>query len=122
MTTEGCLVDAPQALATKVDETWTARIYMSGPIEVAKQVLRAECLREGLCVTVESTLFVYTGGEEAGFVVGLVNYPRFPAKPAELANRARDLMLKLLDATYQHSGLLVMGHLTEWVTKRGQQP
>ena len=102
--------------------TFTVRIYMSGPFDVAKQIIRSECLREGLCVTIEPTTFIYTGGEEAGYVVGLLNYPRFPSSPDALTERARDLMQKLLDGTFQHSGLLVTPVLTEWISKRdGQQ-
>lgn len=98
--------------------TYTIRLYLSGPIEIAKQAIREECLREGLCVTIEPTTFIYTGGEEAGFVVGLVNYPRFPSEPEALLTRARAVMGKLLEATHQHSALLVAPNLTEWVTKR----
>lgn len=98
--------------------TATARLYLSGPIEVAKQIIRAECLREGLCVTVTATTFIYTGGEEAGYVVGLVDYPRFPWGQDKLTARARDLMHKLLDGTHQHSALMVTPELTEWTTKR----
>jgi hypothetical protein len=85
--------------------TFWARIYMSGPIEAAKQALRAECLREGLCVTIEPTLFIYTGGEESGFVVGLVNYPRFPSTTEAITRRAEELIAALLGATHQHSAL-----------------
>lgn len=98
--------------------TFTARLYLSGPIEVAKQIIRADCLREGLCVTVEPTTFIYTGGEEAGYVVGLVNYPRFPADRVAIIQRARDLMFRLLEGTHQHSALLVTPEVTEWVSKR----
>lgn len=100
------------------EPTYTIRLYLSGPIEAAKQAIRVDCLRAGLCVTVEPTTFIYTGGEEAGFVVGLVNYPRFPSAPEDLEARARDLMLKLLDATCQHSALMVTPTFSEWVTKR----
>lgn len=100
--------------------TYWARIYMSGPIEVAKHTIRAECLREGLCVTIEPTTFIYTGGEETGFVVGLVNYPRFPCSPQQLVERARDLMTKLLDSTFQSSAMLMTPDATEWISKREQ--
>ena len=105
-------------MKTLTSDTDWVRIYMSGPIEVAKQVIRAECLREGLCVTVDATLYIYTGGEEFGFVVGLVNYPRFPTTQLALDERAHDLMLKLLDATYQHSALMVTPTMSTWITKR----
>lgn len=103
---------------TETCQTFVIRLYLSGPIEVAKQLIRAECLREGLCVTIDPTTFIYTGGEEEGYVVGLVNYPRFPVEPEALMRRARHLMHKLLEGTHQHSALMVASDTTEWVTKR----
>ena len=98
--------------------TYQISLYLSGPIEVAKQVLRADCLREGLCVTIEPTLFIYTGGEEAGYRVGLLNYPRFPTTPEALQARAEAIALGLLDATSQHSALMVTPTISHWFTKR----
>lgn len=98
--------------------TYWARIYIAGPIEVAKQILRAECMREGLCVTIEPTHFIYTGAEEAGYVVGLVNYPRFPVEPDALHERAIKILHLLLDGTYQHSAMLMEPQRTLWFTKR----
>lgn len=103
------------------DSTHWVRLYLSGPIEVAKQTIRAECLREGLCVTIEPTTFIYTGGEESGYVVGLINYPRFPSEPAALEARAENLMHKLLEATHQHSALMMTPSATFWVTRREGQ-
>ncbi|RMP39858.1 MULTISPECIES: hypothetical protein [Pseudomonas] len=99
-------------------ETYWIELHLSGPIEVAKQVIRAECLRQGLCVTIQPTTFVYTGGEESGYTVGLLNYPRFPSTPIDLESRARALMDLLLSATYQHSALMVTPSVTEWITNR----
>lgn len=105
-------------MKTLVEPTYQIRIYISGPIEVIKQTCRTECLRQGLCVTVDPTTYIYTGGEEAGAVIGLINYPRFPTTPAELDARARTLALKLLDDTKQHSVLIITPSDTQWVTLR----
>lgn len=105
-------------MKTEVVPTHVIRLYLSGPIEVAKQVIRENVLTAGLCVTIEPTLFIYTGGEEAGYVVGLLNYPRFPSEPDALSVRARALMERLLEATHQHSALLVAPDETLWITKR----
>ena len=91
---------------------------MSGPIEVAKQALRKEILREGLCVTIEPTLFLYTGGEEHGFVVGLLNYPKYPSSPIDLLQRARHIRDLLLAETAQESALIVTPTTTEWRSAR----
>lgn len=105
-------------MTTKTAPTYQVRLYLSGPIEIAKQVCREECLREGLCVTIEPTTFIYTGGEEAGYVVGLINYPRFPVESVTIDIRARDLATKLLERTCQHSVLIVTPMVSEWITKR----
>lgn len=98
--------------------TYAVRLYLSGPIEVAKQIIRAAAIREGICVTIEPTLFVYSGGEETGYVVGLVNYPRFPSEPRDIADRARHLLHLLMEGTHQWSGLMVTPTTTEWFTTR----
>lgn len=106
---------------TKTLPTHTVRIHLSGPIEVAKQVIREFCLR-GLCVTIEPTLFIYTGGEETGYVVGLVNYPRFPKYAHEIDKTAHELAEKLIEATHQHSALIVSRSKTTWITSRDHSP
>ena len=98
--------------------TYQIRLYLSGPIDVAKQVIREHVLTHPLCVTVEPTTFIYTGGEEQGYVVGLLNYPRFPTAPNELNVRAKALAELLLDRTFQHSALIVTPTDTTWITKR----
>lgn len=106
-------------MITKVEPTYWVKIYSSGPIEAAKQVIREECLRQGLCVTVEPTTYIYTGGEETGFVIGLVNYPRFPTTPTLLMQRAEALALIVLKACAQHSILIQSPDETKWITIRG---
>lgn len=103
---------------TMLAPTIIVKLYLSGPIEIAKQVIRKECLREGLCVTVDPTTFIYTGGEETGYVVGLLNYPRFPTLSHLLIERARNLALKLLEETFQNSALMVTPGYSEWITIR----
>lgn len=98
-------------------ETYTVRIYMAGDIETAKRWLRHEVWREGLCVTVEPTTFIYTGGEEEGFVVGLINYPRFPSDPASILIRARIIAAGLVSECAQRSALVLAPDVTEWTTR-----
>lgn len=83
--------------------TYWARIYIAGPIEAAKHVIRQDCLRQGLCVTIDPTTYIYSGGEEEGYIVGLNNYPRFSMTEHEIEERAKDLAMRLLEGTFQHS-------------------
>lgn len=103
----------------KTEQTFWVKIYSSGPIEIAKQVVRRDCQFKGLCVTVEPTTFIYTGGEEVGFVVGLINYPKFPATDEAIFERAVELAKIILEATYQDSTLIMSPDKTLWITKRG---
>lgn len=107
-------------MLNKTLPTHWARIYIAGPIDVAKQIIREECMREGLCVTITPTDYIYTGGEEAGYVVELVNYPRFPKPVDEITNRAVDLGNKLRARTFQHSFMVMTPQMTEWFTIREQ--
>lgn len=87
----------------KMSRSFSVRIYLAGPIDIAKHIIRRECMRTGLCVTVTPTTYIYTGGEEAGYVVGLINYPRFPMEDDEILGRARQLGQILMDETFQQS-------------------
>lgn len=101
-----------------VVSTYTVILSMAGDITQAKVFLRKECYKKGLCVTVMPTTFLYTGGEEEGFEVGFVNYPRFPSTPDNLYARARNIAEEMLPFMCQLSCLLVAPDKTEWLTLR----
>lgn len=110
-----------QQPTTTTAPTWEAAIYcglrpgyqpaLHAPA-VAERVCRAFCDRVGLCVTVTPTTFVYTGGEEPGVRVGLVNYPRFPAEPGDLEARTLELAGLLKEALDQLRVTAVMPRVT----------
>lgn len=93
-------------------------IFIAGDHAQAKQVCREFCFEQGLCVTVEQVAYVYTGGEEAGVRVGLINYPRFPTEKSLLRNTAMALAVRLMEALCQHSYSIVGPDETEWVSRR----
>ena len=98
--------------------TYTAQIYIAGDIAIAKQLCREHCLAIGLCVTVEVVDYIYTGGEEAGVRVGLINYPKFPSTPDEIWRKATALAERLLVRLCQHSYTIVASDRTEWSSNR----
>lgn len=100
--------------------TYWVKIFIAGPIEVAKQILRREAMAKGMCVTIEPTLYLYTGGEEAGYVVGFINYPRFPKEPELLFAEAKRIAELLRTETYQHSYTLMAPDTTVWYSTREQ--
>jgi hypothetical protein len=101
-----------------VAPTFTASIYIAGDPDHARRICAAHCYEIGLCVTVEALDFVYTGGQERGVRVGLINYPRFPTTPKALKTTAEALALVLIDLLYQTSCSIVFPDETVWLSRR----
>lgn len=93
-------------------------IFIAGDLAKAKQICREFCFEIGLCVTVAPVDYIYTGGEESGVRVGLINYPRFPVDKLELENKAYQLAQKLMFGLCQHSFSIVGPEKTEWFSRR----
>lgn len=106
--------------AVTVDcEPFEVRLFMAGDIDVAKQVCREFCFDEGWCVTVTPTDYIYKGGEEIGFVVGAINYARFPISREAAEEKMRRLADTLVARCCQHS-YTIYGSKSVWVSRRGE--
>lgn len=90
-------------MRTEVTHSWPVSIFIAGDHARALEVCREHCDEVGLCVTVAPTTYIYTGGQEAGVVVGLINYPRFPDEPARIEAKAIELGMILREALGQQS-------------------
>lgn len=101
-------------------KTYTVTIYMAGDLATAKQVCREACTMKGLCVHVYPMDYIYTGGEEAGFAVGLVNYPKFPVPDRDLFGRAAALAEMIRQRCCQDSYMLVAPDKTFWFSTRSE--
>lgn len=95
--------------------SYSVTVYMAGDLADIKRALRAECFAVGLCVTVTPTTFIYTGGEESGASIGIVNYPRFPSTPDAIWSQAVALAERLIVACCQRTALVVGADRTRWV-------
>ena len=93
-------------------------IFMAGDISAATDYVRQYCDENGLCVTVTPTSYIYTNGQEAGFVIGLINYPRFPATPKELWETAESVAAYLRERLYQDSYTIQAPDKTVWFSHR----
>ena len=105
-------------MKVKSEQAYYADIYMAGDVAEAKRICAEYCFNVGLCVTVTETEFIYTGGREVGFVVGLVNYPRFPSIPDDIFKRAEDLAVVLIRGLMQWSALIQTPTAATWITTR----
>ena len=101
--------------------TYWVKIYLAGPIEVAKQYIRKKAAKHGMCVTIEPTTYIYSGGEEAGYVVGYINYPRFEKVPNEIWDEAFALAHELKDETGQKSFTMMASDTTFWCSDKDEE-
>src|SRR3546814_6218715 len=95
---------------------------MAGGMWDAQNVCNAYCDEVGFCVSLTRTDFSYTGGSEPGFIVGLINYPRFPAAPDVLWAHAEALAARLRLALKQDSYSIQAPDRTVWISHRDESP
>jgi hypothetical protein len=99
-------------------KSWPVTIHIAGDYHVARSIARKFCDEEGLCVTVSQTVYVYTGGQEEGVRVGLINYPRFPKRPSEIEFTALRLADRLREGLHQESFSIETPAETTWFSWR----
>ena len=90
-----------------VVDAWWARIYVGGNQQAAEMVCREACFPQGLCVTIDPTLYVFAGGTEGGVCVGMIQYPPFPEEQESLEARAITLGRAIAEANHQWSFTIV---------------
>ena len=100
--------------------SYPVSIFMAGHYVAALEICRQYCDEVGFCVTVTPTHYVYTGGHESGFIVGLINYPRFPASQAEIASKAVALADRLRRELGQESYSIQYLDETVWHSWRDE--
>lgn len=75
----------------------------------------------GQCVSITKTNFVYTNGAEPGFVVGFINYPRFPMEEEEIKTRAIDLAKLLMIKFKQNRVTITTPHESIMIENEKQE-
>lgn len=106
----------------KTAPTWTVTIHMAGDIALAGQIIQRHAIDFPMCVTLTPASFIYTGGREEGFVVGFINYPRFPADDVRhIGEKAYALAGRLMHELGQHSFSIVTPEETTWYSRRAAE-
>ncbi|OCP21980.1 MULTISPECIES: hypothetical protein [unclassified Ensifer] len=100
--------------------SWPVTIHIAGDYLDARRVCREFCDKVGLCVTVHSVDYVYTGDTERGVRVGLINYPRFPKTPGQIEEQAYFLAMMLRERLGQESFSIETPQETTWFSWREQ--
>ena len=99
-------------------ESFPVSIFIAGNYSHAVRIAQNYCDRIGFCVTVTPTRYVYTGNNEEGVIVGLINYPRFPADQETIMNHAIELGNRLLEGLDQQSFSIQNPVKTVWYNYR----
>ena len=108
-------------MITKTAPSYPVSIFMAGDIDHAMHHCRAYCDDVGFCVTVTPTDYIYRDGQEDGFIVGLINYPRFPATPEQIFKIANEIADKLRRHLYQDSYSIQTPTETHWFSWRDEK-
>lgn len=93
-------------------------IFIAGSYSKAMKIVQKYCDEVGYCVTVKPTLYVYKGGQEGGVEVGLINYPRFPAEPKQIIDKAIEIAERLRVELAQESYSIQTPDDTIWYSYR----
>jgi len=107
-------------------ETFTATIYLGlregytdvvHSIDEVEEFLQAYCdsRKDGLCVTVTKTKFIYTGGFDDGVAIGLIKYPRFVRNDNTIRIIAFEIAYKLREEFKQNRVSLVFPDKTSMI-------
>lgn len=76
-------------LVNKSCPTMTIFLFVTG--KDVEEHCQNYCDKHGLCVTITKTNYIFTGGSEEGYIIGLINYPRFPVSQITLEATAVSL-------------------------------
>jgi hypothetical protein len=105
-------------MRTEFAPSYPVSIFVAGDYYFARRICQEFCDAVGLCVTVTESAYVYSGGEELGVIVGLINYPRFPKEPTQIEAAAIELGMRLREKLGQESFSVQTPTTTTWFSWR----
>ncbi|ANJ20706.1 hypothetical protein RDp07_gp46 [Roseobacter phage RD-1410Ws-07] len=89
-------------MLVKEADSYTVRIWIAGNYARAEEICREFC-EQGMCVSICPMNYIYTGGEESGVCVTLINYARFPKPQEDIDILAENLAERLRIGLHQQS-------------------
>ena len=115
----------------KIENTFTATIYVSAKehydgITHTYQETEQICqkyldkiyqYKQHLGLAITPTNFLYRNGGENGFIIGLINYPRFPSSDEEITRKAIEIAKMFLNKFSQYRISVVTSNCTYLIDK-----
>jgi hypothetical protein len=98
-------------MEVKIVKSFTATIYVglkirdTGVVQSVDEIhsiAQSYCNREGDCITISNTDFIYKNGGETGVAIGFIQYPRFIRDEDDILDRALRLAEKIMNRMQQY--------------------
>lgn len=84
-------------------QTFYANIHLAGDYSTCKSVCREIAYTFGFCFQISEVDYIYTGGQESGVLIRVINYPRFPRDPEEITKLCIEFAKKISAVMCQKS-------------------
>lgn len=107
-------------LLQKISKSYYATIHMAGNLSQA-EFLCSQWVMKGACVQVLCCKYIYTGGVEDGFIVRIIQYPRFERPEHEIFEMALELGQFLAQELCQISFTIETPHNTSYYQAEGYE-
>ncbi len=98
--------------------TYKVKVFIAGDIQNGKNFCREYFSKKGWCCTINPTTYIYTGGEEQGYVIGFINYGRFPSTNEKILTDVLEFADGILHGTFQKSCSVVADDVTYYLENK----
>ena len=98
--------------------SYPVSIWIAGDHAAAIEHMERHVQDHPFCVTITPTTYVHTSATDPGIVVGLINYPRFPAEPEAIWAKAEQIAAFLCEKLGQQSYTIQAPDKTVWFSHR----
>lgn len=105
-------------MRVETTSSYPVSIFIAGRASDIEDQCRSYADEVGFCVTATPTTYIYRDGEEEGYIIGLINYPRFPSSPEAIWNHAETLAERLRIEAGQESYTIQAPDKTVWFSWR----
>jgi hypothetical protein len=100
--------------------SYPVSIFLAGDHAKAIVAMEHYVQQHPFCVTITPTSYVHTSGTDAGIIIGLINYPRFPAEPRTIWWEAQKIGAYLREELGQQSYTIQAPDKTVWFSHRAE--
>lgn len=102
----------------KEAQSYTCHLWMAGDYNEARAFLRRHVIDKPDCYSIMPASYIYTGGEEQGFRISLITYPRIPREPEEIAINLELIGIQLCEHLGQGSFTVETPQKTSFFSRR----